>query len=296
MADSEFETPTGKGSKDENFPVGSFLLPAHLRPHVAVFYAFARAGDDIADNPDLTPEEKVNRLTRFEEALAGQHLSDTTLVKAHLLRDRMKEIGLDVTHPTALLQAFKQDAIKSRYATWSEVMDYCEYSANPVGRFLLDLHGEDKALYPASDALCEALQVINHLQDVQKDFLTMDRVYLPQDWLKESQSSVEDLKAPAATSGIRNVIDRCIGETEKLLDISRTLAPAISSRRLGMETAAIQRLAEQLTARLKQQDPLAVRVELSKPASVLHIAIGAISHLFHGKRDASAALRAAENP
>lgn len=296
MADTQFETPTGKGSKDENFPVGSFLLPAHLRPHVATFYAFARAGDDIADNPDLAPEEKVSRLTRFEEALAGQHLSDTTLAKAHLLRERMNEIGLDVTHPTALLQAFKQDAVKSRYADWSQVMDYCEYSANPVGRFLLDLHGEDEALYPSSDALCSALQVINHLQDVQKDFLTMDRVYLPQDWLNDAQSGVEDLKASAATPSIRGVIDKCIGETEKLLDISRSLAPAMRSRRLGMETAAIQRLAEQLTTRLKRQDPLAVRIELSKPESLLHVAIGAFSHLFQRKRGTSTALRAAENP
>ena len=171
------EMPSGKGAGDENFPVGSRLLPARLRPHVAIFYAFARAADDIADNGQLDGTEKIARLDLFEAVVTGQDRGDpnnTGLAKAARMAASLVETGVTTRHCVDLLAAFKLDARKSRYADWDELMGYCELSANPVGRYLLDLHGEDARLYPASDGLCSALQVLNHLQDIKDDLRNID--------------------------------------------------------------------------------------------------------------------------
>lgn len=260
------ETGSGKGAGDENFPVGSFLLPKHLRPHVAVFYAFARAADDIADNPSLEPDDKIQRLDLFEEGLTGAITDRPQLDKAYKLKASLEELGVTNRHGVDLLAAFKQDAQKSRYEDWADLMGYCELSANPVGRYLLDIHGESRDLYPASDALCSALQVINHLQDVQKDYRDMDRVYVPQDWLSTAGLTVESLNRASSDLALRRVLDKCLEGIDTLLDTSRALSRQMTSKSLAMETAAIQALAETLTKRLWRQDPLAVRVELKKPA------------------------------
>ena len=156
----DIERPSGKGTAEENFPVGSVLIAPRLRPHVAAFYAFARAADDIADDPALPPDDKIARFDRLAAAILGRETDDAALEKAHRLRRSLADTGLGPTHCTDLLAAFKQDATKNRYADWGELMDYCELSACPVGRFVLDLHREARASYAASDALCSALQVL----------------------------------------------------------------------------------------------------------------------------------------
>ena len=187
----QIETPSGKGAGDENFPVGSMLLPARLRPHVAKFYAFARAIDDIADNPDLASEDKIARLDGFDRALTGALDDDDAYAKAYAIRDSCAETGVPVKHCRDLIVAFKQDAVKTRYRDWDDLIGYCDNSASPVGRYLLDLHGESRDGYRYSDALCNALQVINHLQDCKDDYLTLDRVYLPEPWLHAAGAAVE---------------------------------------------------------------------------------------------------------
>ncbi len=264
-AETEVETPSGKGSGDENFPVGSWLLPARLRPHVAVYYAFARAIDDIADNPELTADQKIERLQRFEDAVTGREAGDPGLDKAHRLRRTLGECGIPARHATDLIAAFKQDAVKSRYDDWDDLLGYCERSANPVGRFLLDLHGEDRAGYRHADALCSALQVINHLQDCGDDYRNLDRVYLPGDWMAAAGVDVAALDAPAASAGLRQVMDRCLAGVDELLAVARMLPAGLRSRHLALESAVIVRLAERLSRELKRRDPLAERVELSKP-------------------------------
>lgn len=267
------ETPSGKGAGDENFPVGSFLLPKALRPKVAIFYAYARAIDDIADNPDLPAEEKVARLDGFDRALVGQS-SDPAFAKALRVREALSGTGDTIRHCRDLILAFKQDAAKSRYADWSDLMGYCIKSAAPVGRFLLDLHDCPRSGYPASDALCNALQVINHLQDCKDDYRNLDRVYLPSEWLAAEGSSVADLDRAAATPGLRRVLDRCLDATAALLAEARPLPRHLPSRRLAMESAAILRLAEKLAAMLRRRDPLAERVSLSKPGFLLYALLG----------------------
>ncbi len=290
------ETPSGKGAGDENFPVGSFLLPARLRPHVARYYAFARAIDDIADNPALAAGDKVARLDRMAAAVLGEAGGDLALATAERLRASLAETGVGARRATDLTIAFKQDATKLRYRDWAELVGYCENSANPVGRYLLDLHGEDAAGYPASDALCSALQVINHLQDCADDYRALDRVYLPQDWLAEAGVTVSALDAPAASPGLRQVLDRCLDATEQLMAEARRLPGQLKSRSLAMESAVIVRLAEKLIRALRRRDPLAERVVLSKPqvaACALSGVAGVLWRRLIGRRGALAPARTA---
>lgn len=255
------ETPSGKGAADENFPVGSFLIARRLRPHVARFYAFARAIDDIADNPALEPSDKIARLDAMDRALIGGN-DDPACVKAHRIRDSLIETGVTVTHCRDLIVAFKQDAVKLRYKDWAELRHYCRYSASPVGRYLLDLHGESRDGYPANDALCDALQVINHLQDCKDDYRNLNRVYLSTDWMAEESAGIEELDAAAASPGLRRVFDRTLDHVEPLLAEARTLPGRLKSRRLAMESAVIVDIAGRLTAMLRRRDPIAERVAL----------------------------------
>ena len=258
------ETPSGKGAADENFPVGSFLLPRRLRPQVAIFYAYARAIDDIADNPALDPEDKVARLDGFDRALTGE-TDDPAYGKAHRIRETMAGTGQVIRHCRDLIVAFKQDAVKSRYDDWDDLMNYCRHSAAPVGRFLIDLHGGPDSAWPAADALCNALQIVNHLQDCADDYRTLDRVYLPGDWMAAEGATVENLRAAAMTPGLKRVKDRCLDGVDALLVEARPLMPTLRSRRLALESAAIHALARTLSKRLRNGDPVATRIELAKP-------------------------------
>ncbi len=266
---SKVETPSGKDAAYENFPVGSWLLPARLRPHIAIFYAFARAIDDIADNPELEADEKVRRLDGFEKALLENNGDDGAYRTAHDMRRSLSETGVKADHCVDLIAAFKQDATQLRYRDWDDLMGYCILSAAPVGRYLLDLHGGSRDGYGPSDALCNALQVINHLQDAKDDYQSLDRVYLPQDWMAEAGVDVSDLAGDQATDGVRRVVDRCLDATGRLLADARLLPGGLKSRCLAMESAAILEIAFRLTRLLRDRDPLGPkRVQLSKPGYV----------------------------
>ncbi|MFQ5939602.1 MAG: squalene synthase HpnC [Alphaproteobacteria bacterium] len=259
------ETPSGKTAADENFPVGSWLLARRLRPHVARFYAFARAIDDIADNPVLQPADKVARLDAFGAALDGGHAADPAFAKAHRLRQSLAETAVSARHCHDLIAAFKQDATKLRYRNWGELMGYCNLSAAPVGRYLLDLHGEAPAAYPASDALCNALQVINHLQDCKDDYRNLDRVYIPLDWMAEKGAGVAEHDAPRASPALRAVLHRTLDAVAELLAAARPLPGRLKGPRLAMEATVILCIAERLAVLLRRRDPLAGRVVLSPP-------------------------------
>ena len=261
---SDVERPSGKGAGDENFPVGSWLLPARLRRHIASFYAYARAIDDIADDPDLKPQEKIRRLDRFARAVEGKDSADAALRKAYEIRGSLQETGVTHRHCVDLTRAFKQDAVKLRYDDWDDLMGYCNFSAAPVGRYLVDLHVQPAGAYPASDALCNALQVLNHLQDCADDYRALNRVYLPRDWLKEAGSSVADLAGSRSTPALRQVLDRCLDATGELLVLARTLPGQLRDLRFAMEAAVIVAIAGKLCGELRRRDPLAERVALGK--------------------------------
>jgi farnesyl-diphosphate farnesyltransferase len=256
------EAPSGKGRGDENFPVGSWLIRRDLRVHVHAFYRFARNADDIADSPVLSAVEKIRRLDRMGAVLDGAHGDDAPAAAA--MRASLAATGITAQHCHDVLHAFRQDAVKLRYRDWDELMEYCRYSAAPVGRQLLDLHGEGHHTWPASDALCAALQVLNHLQDCADDYRNLDRVYLPLDDLAAAGCPVAALAAPAAGPALRRVLDRLIERTEVLVSGARALPPGVAARGLRCESAVIVALAGRLARRLRRGDPLAGRVKLSK--------------------------------
>src|SRR5437764_6472489 len=256
------ETPSGKGRSGENFPVGSWLIRRDLRVHVHAFYRFARNADDIADNPALNPDDKVRRLDRMAAILDGASGADSPAAAA--MRASLAETGITAQHCRDVLHAFRLDATKLRYRDWDDLMEYCRYSAAPIGRQLLDLHGESRNTWPASDALCAALQVLNHLQDCAADYRALDRVYLPLEDLEEAGCTVELLKVPSASAGLRRVIDSLLDRTEALIMTARGLPPRVAARGLRWESAVIVALAGRLARRLRRGDPLAARVKLSK--------------------------------
>jgi squalene synthase HpnC len=268
---SSADYASGKGHGDENFPVASVLIaPAHRAPILA-FYRFARLADDIADHAGAAPDEKLAQLELMRATVAGESDADPA---ALALRRVMAERGLDPIHALDLLEAFRRDVTKLRYADWDDLIDYCRYSAMPVGRFVLDVHGEDRATWPANDALCAALQVINHLQDCGKDFRTIGRVYVPLDLLDAAGVPVESLGAATASPALRGVIAHLAERTQALLVRSAGFSRSIADRRLGVEVAVIQRLAVSLAARLRRRDPLSERVHHRK-AEALMLAVGA---------------------
>lgn len=254
----------GKTHRDENFPVASWLIRSQHRAPILAFYNFVRAADDIADNPTLTAEQKIAQLDRFEEDLTGGDGGDA---RATALRRALAERNLDDRHALDLLKAFRLDATKLRYANWDELMAYCELSAMPVGRFVLDLHGESRATWPASDALCAALQIINHLQDCGDDYRALDRVYLPLDVLAKHSANVEALGAPSASPELRAAIADLTRRAGGLLGDSQQLAASIADWRLGLEISVIHSLASRLAQMLTQCDPLAEETHLGKFAA-----------------------------
>ncbi len=249
------EAWSGKDRGDENFPVGSLLIRRDLRRHVHAFYAFARNADDVADSPDLAPDEKIARLDVMEDVLLGRRADGSP--NALRLRASLAETGVMPRHSLDLLIAFRRDATKLRYADWDELYDYCRYSAMPVGRHVLDLHGEDRATYAPSDALCTSLQVLNHMQDCTKDLAALDRCYLP-------GVPIEWLRGKAAPRELRAVFDALLDHVDALNHVALDLPRLTQSRRLRLETAVIVGLAHRLARRLRRGDPVARRVRLTK--------------------------------
>jgi len=168
----------------ENFPVASWLIPSHLRPAVRTIYAFARSADDLADEGDASDEHRLTDLQNYENQLhliaIGGH-SDQALFQD--LAEVIRRHHLPIPAFLDLLSAFKQDIHTKRYADFFSLLDYCQRSANPVGRIMLTLFGEDTPINIAcSDKICTALQLINFWQDIAIDW-QKQRVYVPQDEL-----------------------------------------------------------------------------------------------------------------
>jgi squalene synthase HpnC len=263
------EIAPSKDHRGENFPVASFIIKPRHRAAIMAFYRFARGADDVADHEALSAQAKLDWLELMRATLAGESDEDPASLG---LRQALDARGLSPEHGLDLLGAFRQDVSKRRYANWDELIDYCRHSAMPVGRFVLDVHGEPRTTWAASDPLCAALQVINHLQDCAKDYRELDRVYLDGEAMAAAGTGVEALTEPQSSPALRSVIVAMARRTLDLLDQSRPLASQIRDRRLAYEVALIQRLAEDLTAKLIARDPLSERVH-HRPLEVLGLVI-----------------------
>jgi squalene synthase HpnC len=264
--------PRARDAMAENFPVASKLLAHHVRGPVLAFYRFARAADDVADDPELDSDEKLRRLDRFESGLDGRADAPEALA----LRAQIGPDAPGLRHAAALINAFRMDATGRYYPTWSDLCDYCASSANPVGRFLLDVHGEPELAATQTDPLCTALQVLNHLQDIAEDKLRLDRVYLPQDWLDAEGVTRADLSRSTATPQLRRVIDRALTACDDLLAQASGLPQALHDPGLRAQSRATLWLAEALASALRRNDPLASRVAPSRSQVAAAVARAAL--------------------
>ncbi|WP_328729094.1 squalene/phytoene synthase family protein [Falsiroseomonas algicola] len=239
--------PPTRDENSENFPVASRLIPAALRPKVLAFYRFVRTADDIADSASLNSHEKLARLEAMEIQLddpAGP----------------LAAVGTEEAR--LLLSAFRQDAVRGRYPDWAALEDYCARSAEPVGRMLLRLHGEDdEAAGHASDGLCTALQILNHLQDLVPDRDAMDRIYLPVPWmaLAGGEAAFFARENPAR----RAVLDAALDRVEAGLEQAAPL-PRLLRSRLRFQAAVTLDLGWRLLSKLRAADPVQGRVALGK--------------------------------
>jgi squalene synthase HpnC len=267
------ELRSGKGHRDENFPVASMLIPPECRAPILAFYEFVRTADDVADHATLSPEEKVALLDALERDLLGQSDGSPQAVALRSILDARK---LSPVHAQDLLKAFRLDATKKRYKDWDDLIAYCAWSAMPVGRFVLDVHGESRETWRASDAICAALQINNHLQDCGNDYRNLDRVYIPQDAMAEAGTSVEALGQAKSSPQMLQCIRRVAARTRSLLDDGEVLTVQVKSFRLGMEISAIHTMALKINDLLLARDPLSENVHLSKAGKAGQALLGAL--------------------
>jgi len=252
---------TGKGHRDENFPVASQLIHRRHRGVILAFYNFVRTADDVADNSRLSEAEKIALLDRLEGTLLGQNDEERVGIT---LREALAPRRLSPRHAQDLLTAFRLDASKRRYRDWDDLIDYCAYSAMPVGRFVLDVHSEDRATWIASDKLCAALQIINHLQDCGPDYRNLDRVYVPLDAFAAAGATVEQLGAERAAPELRACLVALTNRTAPLLEQSIELRGQVDDLRLSLEISIIQAYARRIVELLRVRDPLSEKVHLNK--------------------------------
>jgi squalene synthase HpnC len=266
------ELRSGKTYRDENFPVASWIIHPRHRALIFAFYNFVRTADDIADHATLAPGEKIAYLDLLESELLGQGDSQPEAVN---LRRALAERTMSPRHALDVLIAFRMDVTKLRYENWDEVIHYCRYSAMPVGRFMLDVHGESASTWAASDALCAGLQINNHLQDCAKDYKDLDRVYLPRDALLAAGATVDMLGQRRAPAPLRQCLHALAVKAEALLDDSTSLAAEVRDVRLGVEISVIQSFARAIVIMLKARDPLSERVHLG-PAQLIGRSVAGI--------------------
>ena len=215
----------------ENFPVASWLLPAAMRPHIAAIYAFARTADDFADEPGRTDDERLRLLNEWRGMLhaasRGERVANPIFFA---LADTVRRCELPLSLLDDLLSAFRQDVTVHRYASWTDVLDYCRRSANPVGRLVLRVAGvrNDRA-DRASDALCSALQLANFWQDFGVDW-TRGRLYVPRDEMLRAGAAEHDLDAGVMTPEWKAAMRACVAVTRQLFDAGRPVADAVRGR------------------------------------------------------------------
>jgi len=225
----------------ENFPVASLLLPAYMRPAIAAIYAFARRADDFADEPGPTANERIALLDDWQQRL---HSSDPTMPLDGVeqtaaggddlifvaLRDAIRRHNLPLVLFDDLLSAFRQDVSTSRYRTWSDVLDYCRRSANPVGRLVLRVAGHaSRHLDERSDDVCTALQLTNFWQDFGVDW-RRGRLYLPVEDRDRVGADERDLERGRWTSNWQTALDTVVGRTRELFARGRSICDSVPGR------------------------------------------------------------------
>lgn len=239
----------------ENFPVASILVPKRMRRPIVAIYAFARSADDFADEGELAPDIRLSQLnayaTKLDRIAANLREDDPIFIA---LADAIKQHELPMQLFYDLLTAFRMDVTTTRYANWDEVLRYCRYSANPIGRLLLHLYKETTPQQLAwSDAICSALQVINFLQDMEQDYIENKRIYMPMDEMAQFGIDESHFANTLSDAAMRRFINFQIGRAAALLRSGLPLAQALSGR-LGLELRLTVQGGLAVLEALKRQD------------------------------------------
>jgi len=247
------------------FAANSRFIATELRPSVALFYRFATLAGSIADSRDVSSKEKRRDLERLDAILTGTSATEDSParhVAAHLRTDFLAR-GLPLDHLRHLLQAAQADAANRPCRSWSDLLAYCRYAAAPAGRFVLDLHGEDRAAWPAAEALCSALTIVGRIRDCQTEWRVHRRLYIPLDWLTGAGAHPDDLLAPRCTSALRQALGQVLDGLDRLHGAAAELPRHIRDRGLRMEAARTLALSRRLAVRLRRGDPIAERIDVS---------------------------------
>jgi phytoene synthase len=222
----------------ENFPVASRLLPPDMRPSIAAIYAFARTADDFADEPGLADDERLRRLDDWGGRLRRLATGDSMTAAGEAeddhvflaLGDTVRRHQLPLTLFEDLLSAFRQDVTTKRYRTWTDVLDYCRRSANPVGRLVLRVAGyHEPRLDAASDAVCTALQLTNFWQDLERDW-AIGRLYVPASDREAAGARERDLDEHRVTPEWSAVLSLVTRRTRELFAAGRPVCDGVRGR------------------------------------------------------------------
>ncbi len=218
------------GEHYENFPVVSFFLPSYLRKHVAVIYWFARTADDIADEGDISQDERKNKLEEFGENLSKSLAGSPPDEMWFCIRDTIEKFSLSPDNFYNLLDAFRQDIFISRYKTFDDLIYYCQRSANPVGRIILEFYNiRSEKAFGYSDDICTALQLTNFYQDVSVD-IKKNRIYIPQAEMQNFSISEKIFENKEINDNFRNLLKFQLDRTDNLFSNGRKLLPFLPFR------------------------------------------------------------------
>ena len=256
---------SGKSYSDENFPVASFLMTKKIRSIVRVFYFFARMADDIADHQKLSSNQKKKILLFFDNAISKSKKTNNKVLDKMIAR--FKELPSGKKYSRNLLKAFMMDASNKKYKNWNDLLYYCKFSANPVGRFVIDAVNERKnieKINEASDNLCTALQIINHIQDCKKDFKELNRVYIPESFFKKYSLDKKILRKSKSEENFERLKIEIVDNVLVSLRKTKLGLREIQSWRLRKETLIILNIAKRLCNLLKINDPLEKQIKLSR--------------------------------
>ena len=252
---------------DYDFSLMPELFSPQIRIHVRNFGRFVRLADGIADSPLLTQDQKLERLETLEAALLGgadATWSDEARATSEAIRTSVENTGVTREHARHVIQAFRRDVAGTRIKTWSDLMVYCQFAAAPIGRYMLDLRGENMAVCgPPTDALCAALRILKRLRDCKDPTAQYKRLCIPEQFMRDAFITTLHLQAPSAKGQTRAVIDRMLDGVDGLLTQAAPLPRLIESRGLSLHTAIVLCRARKLAIRFRHQDPLNERVELT---------------------------------
>ena len=248
----------------ENFPVASLLLQKNLRKHVAAIYAFARQADDLADEGEMPAAQRItaldNTINTLYACLDGMPATNPVdLAISHTI----KTFNLPVSLFSDLISAFRQDVTKKRYADFAEVLNYCQRSANPIGRLMLHLYDQtDADSLTQSDAICSALQLINFFQDLQQDYHESGRIYIPQQEMTALNITDQHFADAINDAAMRELMQLQYQRAAALLQQGAMLGKRLSGR-FGLEIRLIIAGGQRIVWKLNRQQNLFLRPRLT---------------------------------